>query len=374
MHRHVVLRGSQCEPIASYKITRIWSRVLPANVEIHSALLLLVSWATSWFYLCGACTKVANANVSRTCIKLHREHHVVDPTIAVMQLPGSSLDTSMEMLHAAGKMCLYLEQGKVQSDQDSFEKAIARVTDAMPPKDDLFVDDIINSYAAVGARPGVCDALIGHRGTHTGAQWLMDAVAIKFPGYFHQNQPEGAPPGNVHLGFLMYWLALHEQICDKVDELVKDKKSPVILVTGHSLGSGSTTAGLYALAQRYPHAQIHTILFGCPRAGDKQYAAALMAQENVASYVRVVYEDDIVTHLPFDWGMGGYTHVPEPWLHLCAKDSGRPSGWQPPQGVWGDALSWVKRRVTLKSAVENHNFTHLYWPALERWIRENSRP
>ena len=105
-------------------------------------------------------------------------------------------------------------------------------------------DTVIDSDALVATRPGVVDAVIAHRGTHTPWQWILDVYAFRFPPWFDAGV-EGfdAPRGRVHFGFLTYWLAVHETVRARVHDVLakrafefqKEGKRPTILIAGAHL-------------------------------------------------------------------------------------------------------------------------------------------
>ena len=137
----------------------------------------------------------------------------------------------------------------------------------------------------------------------------------------------------------------------------------------------------------WPKAQIHCVFFGCPRSSTRKYVQAVIDHPNIASFTRVNYEDDIVTKVPPDWAVGGYTHVPAPWVQL--RDDVSRGGWRKPE-TWVtrllDVLSWLqppwwieevtdasgkthkKLRTRLAKAVHDHNMVDLYKPAIDQWI------
>ena len=138
------------------------------------------------------------------------------------------------MLRVAAEVMLRLEAGD----------ALCTERGAFNSADVPCSDTVIDSDALVATRPGVVDAVIGHRGTHTPWQWILDVYAFRFPPWFDAGV-EGfdAPRGRVHFGFLTYWLAVHELLrarvhdvlAERAAELQKEGKRPTILITGAAL-------------------------------------------------------------------------------------------------------------------------------------------
>lgn len=221
-----------------------------------------------------------------------------------------------------------------------------------PRQEDVLIHSrALNGLASVCFRPNWQDTgkdfiVICHKGTHTTWQWLLDAQALYYPLWESDNRTPGSealPPcasssstaaadpelnismtftdtwqynglfdqdyGFVHMGFLMYWLSTRVQVRDAVGTFLKtDKcKSPIILVTGHSLGSGAAIAGLLdvhrdvknMMQDRKLTGDMHVVLSGAPRGGTQKYNQQILKLKTdsvlkLAEFTRYVYEQDLV--------------------------------------------------------------------------------
>lgn len=83
-----------------------------------------------------------------------------------------------------------------------------------------------------------------------------------------------------------------------------DRALPVIIFTGHSLGSCCTIAALMAMMMFKEQIKVRCITFASPKIGDREWVDSYTA--HIARNFRVVHNHDIVSMLPLG---SGYTHV-----------------------------------------------------------------
>jgi len=167
---------------------------------------------------------------------------------------------------------------------------------------------------------------------------------------------------------------LHKGFKDSVDhvfprlsELAIDYgKTRTIWVTGHSLGAAMAVIASYKL-QRDPALPNPQALFtyGCPRAGDKTYIAAM--EGSGLLHFRFVNNADIVARVPF-W----------PFKHLAGAMYMNHWGnlrtltfWQVTKDVWRGFVEGIKKRDI--NFFSNHSITR-YAERLEHWATGQEYP
>jgi hypothetical protein len=178
--------------------------------------------------------------------------------------------------------------------------------------------------------------VICHKGTHTTWEWLLNAQAVYYPLWeTHVDQvmlkdtskkvgAELKPTtaitsiwddlfkqeyGLVHLGFLAYWLSTRCQVREAVESFLDDGscKDPILLVIGHSLGSGAAIAGLLQvhrdvknmMKNRSLAGDMHVVLAGAPRSATTKYNGKIKGLKTdsvlkLAEFTRYVFEQDVV--------------------------------------------------------------------------------
>jgi triacylglycerol lipase len=195
------------------------------------------------------------------------------------------------------------------------------------------------------------------RGTQP-TQWSdiaadLDAVPV----------PSSTGIGRVHQGF--------KKSVDNVWPKLKDianhyGKSHTIWVTGHSLGAAMALITSYKL-QRDPDMPNPQALFtyGCPRAGDKKYIAAMEASGLL--HFRFVNNADIVARVPI-WPFKHFAGAMymNHWGNLRTL-----TGWQLTKDVWRGFLVGIKKRDI--NFFSNHSITR-YAANLLNWMQGVETP
>lgn len=110
--------------------------------------------------------------------------------------------------------------------------------------------------------------------------------------------------GRVHRGFLESW----EDVEDLIRMELNDKKEKVY-VTGHSLGGAIATMAAFHLNRK-----VIAYTYGSPRIGKNLHNGGI-----IKDIFRFVYENDIVTRVPFKFL--GFTHSPKKMWHLRKNKS-----------------------------------------------------
>lgn len=162
----------------------------------------------------------------------------------------------------------------------------------------LMVDDKITGvqYSLRLSNQGLLT--IAFRGTDSKGDWASNFMFSK----------KAIPYGNaeskirVHEGFLNAYKA--PSVRDKIQGLMNQSVRHV-RITGHSRGAALAVLCAVDLNYNFPDRCIETVLFGCPRVGNKAFAKSF--NRRVFMTVRVENGGDIVTHVP-PW-LFGYRHV-----------------------------------------------------------------
>eukprot|EP00884_Botryococcus_braunii_P017369 jgi/Botrbrau1/4315/Bobra.0232s0007.1 len=141
---------------------------------------------------------------------------------------------------------------------------------------------------------GMIDALADLRAAHNRANFLDTIV-------------KGA---SVHKGFYLQLVDMFPTLSEAIGSLTTrpgEDHSPVqqIYVTGHSLGGALAAIGSCMLAKKFPSADVCSITFASPRAGNAEFDAAFATL--VSTSLRFVYNYDAVPTVPM-WYLG-YRHV-----------------------------------------------------------------
>jgi hypothetical protein len=162
--------------------------------------------------------------------------------------------------------------------------------------------------------------VLAFRGTQSIEEFLADAAVVQVPVpliYFNHGSFELA---KVHLGFLVVYLLLHEQVKKAVKAL--DTSLP-LFVTGHSLGAAlailaAVNLDLSVYRGGGPTGQLQMVNFASPRVGDPAFVGAYNGR--VPASYRVVNLADVVPLYPPTSIFGHtYAHVGLPgaeWSYL----------------------------------------------------------
>ncbi len=166
-----------------------------------------------------------------------------------------------------------------------------------------FIGDVYSYTGGIGSihagmvgisKAGIIISLRGTDGNDTEfgsyLDWLNNFLAVQVPF-----APYGK--GNVHMGFLSAVVSIQNVLIRKTQELIlelkKDRKAPVIYITGHSKG-GAMTAIMAKMLQKHVNHQIIVCSFGAPRVGDGGFRRDY-------PFIHYRYESflDIISHLSF---------------------------------------------------------------------------
>jgi len=156
---------------------------------------------------------------------------------------------------------------------------------------------------------------------------------------------KGQHCGRVHGGYLDYYKRLRNQLMSILKEHIKEYGSTSRLsFVGHSLGG---CVVLCALEASYVFSDIQDMsvyTFGAPSVGNKDFRDTVHKQ--IKSITRVVYENDIVPHLPLNLIN---VHIAEEPIHIKHT---------------------VQDRFAITKCVEHHNMDN-YIQALKRHAHNN---
>ena len=106
----------------------------------------------------------------------------------------------------------------------------------------------------------------------------------------------------IHRGFLSAYLS--EGIAKRIHSYITDEIKE-IFICGHSYGGALSLICAYELNCYFPHINFHTIVFGCPRTGNRAFAQNF--NKLLPDTVRIENGNDIITKLPPP--VFGYRHV-----------------------------------------------------------------
>lgn len=143
------------------------------------------------------------------------------------------------------------------------------------------------------------------------------------------------PGVRVHAGFWSSYSSLQADVRATIQGL-KIPSNKKLHIVGHSLGAAMACLAAMDLATAgiVPRPQIHITTFGCPRVGNSKWASIFDVMfppffplENSLQpigHVRVVYQRDVVSHLPpRDLPLNDYVHTMQEWwwpAHLLKKN------------------------------------------------------
>ncbi|KAJ2007713.1 hypothetical protein GGI04_001421 [Coemansia thaxteri] len=157
------------------------------------------------------------------------------------------------------------------------------------------------------------------RGTADTDDWVQDSEFSLDPW------PPQIPGSMVHHGFLTAYQSVSGKVTKMVINLARRYPDYKLVFTGHSLGGAETVMCAVDVLQQVPELKkrVHIYTYGMPRIGNDAWADGIDKME--LPVYRVVYENDLVPHIPFQWL--GYKHfAQEVWIHnnqtvFCGKDS-----------------------------------------------------
>ncbi|KAI9295796.1 alpha/beta-hydrolase, partial [Neoconidiobolus thromboides FSU 785] len=114
----------------------------------------------------------------------------------------------------------------------------------------------------------------------------------------HYKVKDGDPKMKVHTGFKNAIDALFPLFSPRIEKLLIRYPDHALIVTGHSLGGALANLATIELQQHLnlPWGRIQLFTYGSPRVGNKAFA--LWLNSKYLSSTRVVFNRDIVPHLP----------------------------------------------------------------------------
>ncbi|KAJ2614617.1 hypothetical protein H4S08_001618 [Coemansia sp. RSA 1365] len=135
--------------------------------------------------------------------------------------------------------------------------------------------------------------------------------------------PPHIPGSMVHHGFLDAYQSVSKKVTKSISRLAAKYPLYKIVFTGHSLGGAESAMCVVDMLRQKPKlkSRTHLYTYGMPRIGNDIWANSV-DRLGIPIY-RVVYENDLVPHIPFQWL--GYRHFSqEVWIHhnrtvFCGK-------------------------------------------------------
>ncbi|KAJ2793672.1 hypothetical protein H4R20_006473, partial [Coemansia guatemalensis] len=159
--------------------------------------------------------------------------------------------------------------------------------------------------------------IVAFRGTANAEDWIQDSEFSFDPW------PSHIPGAMVHHGFLNAYQSVSDKVKRSISQLAAKYPLYKIVFTGHSLGGAQSAICAVDVLRQKPElkSRSHLYTYGMPRIGNEAWADGV-DKLGIPIY-RVVYENDLVPHIPFQWL--GYRHFSqEVWIHqnktvFCGK-------------------------------------------------------
>lgn len=168
--------------------------------------------------------------------------------------------------------------------------------------------DVYFGYAATSSKYNV----IALRGTKSNFEWIMDAAIPQVPVPLFWYSNEGFKQAKVHLGFLIFYVFLVEQIIEACNQF--NNELPC-LVTGHSLGAALATLVAPTIKILTGNSNVQMYNYASPRVGNPAFVDAYNFL--ISESYRVINLSDLVPMIPpskkFPWA---YAHVKAEWSFL----------------------------------------------------------
>ncbi|KAI7828372.1 Alpha/Beta hydrolase protein [Kickxella alabastrina] len=161
-------------------------------------------------------------------------------------------------------------------------------------------------YISHNDRTGVI--VVSFRGSADTQDWVQNSEFLMDPW------PEHIPGSMVHHGFLTAYKSVSETVTARITRLIRLYPNYKLVFTGHSLGGAEAVLCAVDVLRMVPEvkSRVHIYTYGMPRIGNNAWADSIDAL-GIPIY-RVVYESDLVPHIPFQWL--GYQHFSqEVWIH-----------------------------------------------------------
>ncbi|KAJ2845126.1 hypothetical protein IWW36_004915 [Coemansia brasiliensis] len=160
--------------------------------------------------------------------------------------------------------------------------------------------------------------VVAFRGSADAEDWIQDSEFAFDPW------PPHLQGSMVHHGFLSAYQSVAPNVTNIVTQLTARYPSYKVVFTGHSLGGAETVLCAIDMLSQHPELKrrMYIYTYGMPRIGNDVWASSIEALD--MPIYRVVYENDLVPHIPFQWL--GYMHfAQEVWIHnnqtmFCGKE------------------------------------------------------
>ncbi|KAJ2782229.1 hypothetical protein GGI15_002979 [Coemansia interrupta] len=160
--------------------------------------------------------------------------------------------------------------------------------------------------------------VVSFRGSADTQDWIQDSE------FTLDSWPKHMPGSMVHHGFLSAYNSVANNVTSTVLRLARQYPKYKVVFTGHSLGGAETVMCAVDILDKAPELKRRTFIYtyGMPRVGNDAWADGI-DRLGVPIY-RMVYERDLVPHIPFQWL--GYQHfAQEVWIHnnrthFCGKE------------------------------------------------------
>ena len=135
--------------------------------------------------------------------------------------------------------------------------------------------------------------LISMRGTLSIDDMFVD-LKQKLISIYNNNNNNNI---KVHKGFYYYIKEIENEIYNRINKILDKNQITDIVLTGHSLGSGSATLLTYYLALKYPTLNITSYLFASPRVGNAEFVNDYNSKSNINTY-SIMNLYDVIPNLP----------------------------------------------------------------------------
>ncbi|EFA83427.1 hypothetical protein PPL_03573 [Heterostelium album PN500] len=147
---------------------------------------------------------------------------------------------------------------------------------------------------------------VAFRGSVSTTDWIENFE------FFHVDYPN-VTDAKVHYGFYHSWLSVSEEIyAGIVDSLKQCPDCNKITVLGHSYGAAVSTFCTVSVVNWFPNINVYSMTIGSPRVGNDVFAQYYNSIHR--NNWRIVNQQDPVPHLPPEYTIYEYHHVPnEVW-------------------------------------------------------------
>jgi len=184
-------------------------------------------------------------------------------------------------------------------------KSLTTSQDLLPMAAGL--QDVYFGFAATSASYNV----IAIRGTRSIFEWVIDSDVPQVPVPLVWYHNGGFEVAKVHMGFLIEYSFLAEQIFTACQQF---NNALPCLVTGHSLGAALATLAAPSIQLLTSNNNVQMYNFASPRVGNPAFVGAYSAL--IPESYRVVNLSDLVPMLPPTDVIWDYEHVPTEWSFL----------------------------------------------------------